>query len=152
MDKTFRRAALADAPELARIHVAAWHAACRGIVPDSTLARFTVENRTERFRALLTEITEETYVGEIGNTAVGFLTLGASRDTDLDNTRTPVRSGGSMSCPGTGGGVSKSLRSGSLKRTSRQDGFTKPWVLNPTEPPNSCPSAYTRLRSATGNP
>lgn len=85
MDKTFRRADPADAPELARIHVSAWQQAYRGIVPDSTLEQFTVESRTERFRAFLTEGAAETYIVEIGKTAVGFLTLGASRDTDLDS-------------------------------------------------------------------
>ena len=88
MDKTFRRASPADAPELARIHVAAWHVAYKGIVPDATLEQFTVQARTKRFRASLTEVTAETCVAEFGNTAVGFLTLGGCRDTDLDNSQT----------------------------------------------------------------
>ena len=33
---TFRRATQADASAMAEIHVAAWHEAYRGIVPDST--------------------------------------------------------------------------------------------------------------------
>ena len=51
MDKTFRRASPADAPELARIHVAAWHVVTKGIVPDATLEQFTVQARAKRFRA-----------------------------------------------------------------------------------------------------
>jgi ribosomal protein S18 acetylase RimI-like enzyme len=88
MDKILRRATPTDAQELARIHVAAWHEAYRGIVPEATLAQFTVEVRSQRFLVFLSEGTAETYLAEHDNGAVGFLTLGDCRDPDLDNRKT----------------------------------------------------------------
>lgn len=79
-----RRATAEDAPGLARVHVAAWREAYRGIVPDSHFERFTVEARTERFRQSLAEGSEETYVAEAGGEIAGLLTLGGCRDADLD--------------------------------------------------------------------
>jgi ribosomal protein S18 acetylase RimI-like enzyme len=88
MDITLKRATPADAPELARIHVAAWHEAYRGIVPDSTLEQFTVEGRTERFREFLADPSAETYAAEAGSRIVGFLTIGGCRDTDVEHSGT----------------------------------------------------------------
>ena len=88
MDATLRQATPDDAMELARVHVAAWHEAYRGIVPDSQLEQFTVEARTGRFRAFLAEGSAETYAVEHDTRIVGFLTLGACRDSDLEQTGT----------------------------------------------------------------
>jgi ribosomal protein S18 acetylase RimI-like enzyme len=88
MDTTLRRAIPDDAPALAEIHVAAWREAYRGIVPDSYLEQFTVQSRTKRFREFLASSSAETYVGEHDDRIVGFLTLGASRDTDVDRSNT----------------------------------------------------------------
>jgi ribosomal protein S18 acetylase RimI-like enzyme len=88
MEVTLRKARPDDAPQLARIHVAAWQKAYQGIVPGKTLAQFTVEARTERFRAFLAEGTAETCLAEHDNKAVGFITLGGCRDTDLENSKT----------------------------------------------------------------
>ena len=84
MDVTLRRATPADAPALAEIHVAAWHEAYRGIVPDSYLEQFTVEGRTRRFREFLADPSAETYVAERDSRIVGFLTLGGCRDRDVE--------------------------------------------------------------------
>ncbi|MBX3081681.1 MAG: GNAT family N-acetyltransferase [Anaerolineae bacterium] len=83
-----RRATADDAPKLARVHVDSWQVAYRGIVPDSHLERFTYQRREEAFRHALTANLEETYLIEDGDQAVGILTIGASRDTDLDASRT----------------------------------------------------------------
>jgi ribosomal protein S18 acetylase RimI-like enzyme len=88
MGTIFRRARRADAPELARIHVAAWQEAYRGIVPEATLEQFTVEGRTERFDRFLAEDTSETYLAEHDSRVVGFLTLGACRDPDVEGSST----------------------------------------------------------------
>lgn len=79
-----RRATAADAPTLAAIHVAAWHAAYQGLVPDTHLQNFTVEKRTAAFAAAIAAGAEETYLAEAHGDAVGILTIGASRDADLD--------------------------------------------------------------------
>jgi ribosomal protein S18 acetylase RimI-like enzyme len=87
MKINLRRATAEDAGDLARAHVAAWLEAYRGLVPDSYLDQFTVESRTERFRTFLatnpdTSTSGDTWVVESGNQTVGFVTIGASRDSD----------------------------------------------------------------------
>jgi ribosomal protein S18 acetylase RimI-like enzyme len=79
-----RRAKVEDAPTLARIHVDSWQAAYHDIVPDSFLQGFTYSKREEAFRKAITDNLEETYLVEDGESKVGILTIGASRDTDLD--------------------------------------------------------------------
>jgi len=85
MKAMVRRATLADAAVLARVHVASWHEAYRGIVPDAYLQNFTVERRAERFRESLAKDAEETYVAELDGQVAGFLTLGDCRDDDMDH-------------------------------------------------------------------
>jgi ribosomal protein S18 acetylase RimI-like enzyme len=77
-----------DAPKLAQVHVDSWHVAYRGLVPDSFLQGFTYQRREEAFRQALAANSEETYLIEDSDLAVGILTVGVSRDTDLDVSRT----------------------------------------------------------------
>ena len=78
-----------DAPELAGVHVAAWRAGYRGIVPDAYLEGFTVQRGTARLRKFLSA---EAAAGESGRTyaaehegrLVGLLTLGGCRDADAE--------------------------------------------------------------------
>jgi len=79
-----RRAQESDAPSLAKVHVDAWHAAYRGLVPDSFLEGFTYQRKADRFRQALAADSEETYLVEENGNAMGFLTLGPCRDPDLD--------------------------------------------------------------------
>jgi ribosomal protein S18 acetylase RimI-like enzyme len=79
-----RRAQESDAPFLAKVHIDAWHAAYRGSVPDSFLQGFTYQSRAERFRQSLATGSEETYLVEENGKVMGFLTLGACRDSDLN--------------------------------------------------------------------
>ena len=79
-----RRAGVNDAPQLARVHVDSWQVAYRGLVPDSFLAGFTIQHREEAFRQSLAANMEETYLVEESGVAIGILTVGASRDPDLD--------------------------------------------------------------------
>jgi ribosomal protein S18 acetylase RimI-like enzyme len=88
MRPTLRRATPDDAPALAGVHVAAWRQAYRGIVPDSYLEQFTVESRTKRFREFLADDSAETYAAEHGGRIVGFITLGGSRDPDVEPANT----------------------------------------------------------------
>jgi ribosomal protein S18 acetylase RimI-like enzyme len=83
-----RRATEDDAAELARVHVDSWRAAYRGLVPDAYLERFEYGWREERFRESLSAGTEETYLIQVREQVMGFLTLGAARDADLDANRT----------------------------------------------------------------
>jgi len=80
-----RRAQPDDAPQLAQIHVDAWRAAYRGVVPATFLAGFTYQKREAAFRQAIAAGSEETYlVDDDDGRTVGILTVGASRDADLD--------------------------------------------------------------------
>jgi len=83
-----RRATPEDAPTLAKVHVDSWQAAYQGIVPDSHLEHFTYQRREDAFRQALTYNLEETYLIEEGDQPIAILTIGASRDADLDTTTT----------------------------------------------------------------
>ena len=83
-----RPAEVNDAPALARVHVDSWRAAYNGLVPDSSLRRFTYEWREECFRQSLATSAEGTYELQLGEEAVGFLTVGTARDPDLNVSRT----------------------------------------------------------------
>ncbi len=83
-----RRATANDAPILAKVHVDSWQVAYRGIVPDSHLERFTYQRREEAFRQAISANLEETYLIEDNSQPIGILTIGASRDADVDVSRT----------------------------------------------------------------
>jgi ribosomal protein S18 acetylase RimI-like enzyme len=83
-----RRAQVNDAPILAKVHVESWQKAYQEIVPESFLKGFTYLKRKAAFREALINKTEETYIAEEGDNIVGILTIGASRDSDLDNKAT----------------------------------------------------------------
>jgi ribosomal protein S18 acetylase RimI-like enzyme len=73
-----------DAVALAGLHVASWRSAYRGLVPDSHLDSLDPDRRAARFHDSLAGRSEETYVAEQDGAPLGFLTLGACRDEDLD--------------------------------------------------------------------
>jgi ribosomal protein S18 acetylase RimI-like enzyme len=77
-----------DAPAIARVHVDSWRSAYQELVPQSYLQGLSYQRREERFRDALASGAEETYVVELDQGIVGFLTLGAARDPDLDASRT----------------------------------------------------------------
>ena len=73
-----------DAERMATIHIDAWRAAYRGLVPASFLAALDHGRRTMRFREFLETGAHGTYIIEHDGEAVGHLTIGPCRDTDLD--------------------------------------------------------------------
>jgi ribosomal protein S18 acetylase RimI-like enzyme len=77
-----RRAGPEDALDIATMHVRAWRAAYRGIVPDDVLAEQSAERRATDLRSRLeAEGSEEgTLVAERDGAVVGFVTAGPSRD------------------------------------------------------------------------
>lgn len=79
-----RRATPADAAPLAELLTASWRVAYRGLVPDDVLQGLDVIKRTERFRNALAEGAEETYLAEQDDALLGFMTLRACRDEDLN--------------------------------------------------------------------
>lgn len=84
MSYILRRAQVEDAPILAKVHVDSWQAAYRGIVPDTFLHGFTYSKREEAFQQALAAKAEETYLLEEDEIPAAILTVGPSRDDDLD--------------------------------------------------------------------
>jgi GNAT superfamily N-acetyltransferase len=76
-----REATLEDAEAIAKVQVASWHAAYRGLIPAERLAAFTVRARTAAWRHNLrqrTGISTTVFAGDDG--VVGFAAIGRSRD------------------------------------------------------------------------
>jgi GNAT superfamily N-acetyltransferase len=87
-----RRAREADAQALAEVHVRAWQAAYRELLPAEFLAGLSISDRAERWRARLAEeqpsgeqalIAGATTVAELAGKLVGFVSIGPSRDDEL---------------------------------------------------------------------
>ena len=81
-----RQAEIEDAAAIARIHVAGWQAAYRGILPDAVLDALDVHESETRRRKLLRsrEGTERReWVLEVASATVGWAATGPARDEDL---------------------------------------------------------------------
>ncbi len=79
-----RPATADDANALARVHVDSWRSAYRGLVPDAYLENLDWEHGALRFRRAIVCGADETYVAEERHEMLGFLTVGACRDADVD--------------------------------------------------------------------
>lgn len=74
-----------DAGDLARVHIAAWRAAYRGIVPDEHLDALSWSDRRDRWSDLLTDPGNpgRTIIAVLNSQLVGFASTGPCRDEDL---------------------------------------------------------------------
>jgi ribosomal protein S18 acetylase RimI-like enzyme len=117
-----RRATVDDALELARVHADSWRAAY--------LDRFEYDWRERCFREALDRGVEETYLVRSGVQVVGFLTLGAARDPDLDAERTGEIWGIYVSPDAWRRGIGRALE-GKAERILRSRGYEDAvlWVL-----------------------
>jgi len=79
---TIRMATKEDIAALARVHVAAFHAAYGHFLPTRILERFTVDNRRQVFEQLLADDVAHA-VALLGDEVVGISTFGPCRDEDL---------------------------------------------------------------------
>ena len=68
---------------VAALHVAAWRAAYRGIIPDDFLAALDVHDYERRHRSRIGEPSIEFLVSDGDQGVRGFAILGHSRDADL---------------------------------------------------------------------
>jgi GNAT superfamily N-acetyltransferase len=75
----------ADAAEIARVHVASWQVAYRGLMPDSILDNFDVKQRTVRWQEILAESRGTTFVAEADSHIIGFSNLVPSRDPEVNS-------------------------------------------------------------------
>jgi ribosomal protein S18 acetylase RimI-like enzyme len=71
-----------DARAVATIHVEAWRAAYRGIVPDEFLDSLSIEGRVSAWRQNLLAADTSTWVAQESDAIVGWISAGPSRDTD----------------------------------------------------------------------
>jgi GNAT superfamily N-acetyltransferase len=74
-----------DAPEIARVHIEAWHRAYRGLLPDEILDGLDLPARVQRWRELLTPATRGklTLVAELEGAVEGFATVAVpARDAE----------------------------------------------------------------------
>ncbi|MHB8589180.1 MAG: GNAT family N-acetyltransferase [Candidatus Dormibacteraceae bacterium] len=83
MDKLWtqmvRPAALDDAAGIARVHVATWHSAYRGLLPDDFLASLSEANYTERWRRVIGDGLSRVFVVAEAEGIAGFASGGRER-------------------------------------------------------------------------
>ena len=92
MTLSIRRAEPPDAEGIAKVVVAAWRAAYRGLVPDEALDRLSVRDAAirweERIAARPTAADwGSIYVAEQEERTVGFVACGSTQDEDVDRER-----------------------------------------------------------------
>ena len=76
-----RDAKPADARELAEIHVAAWRAAYRGLMPDEYLASLSVEKRTAMWETIIARPgPAKLALADLDGEIAGFCLFGPTRD------------------------------------------------------------------------
>ncbi len=83
-----RSATEEDALVLGKVHTDAWRAAYRGLVPESYLQGLDCERRAARFRESLAAKTADVHLLECEREVLGFCTLSACRDDDIDSKQT----------------------------------------------------------------
>lgn len=83
---TIRRATVADAEPLGRLHVDVWRDAYTGLMPQHILDDHRAGDRIERWRTILEQRdpagAEATWVAAEGDRLVGFISIGPARDDD----------------------------------------------------------------------
>jgi ribosomal protein S18 acetylase RimI-like enzyme len=74
-----RRAGPEDAAGIARVHVATWRTAYRGLLPDDFLASLNESAYSERWRRTLSGAADRVYVAENADAVIGFASGGKER-------------------------------------------------------------------------
>src|ERR1700682_3062693 len=74
-----RSAELEDAGEIARVHVATWRGAYRGLLPDEFLASLSQKHYTERWRRVIDEGSSRVFVVDEPDGIAGFASGGRER-------------------------------------------------------------------------
>lgn len=83
-----RMARLEDAPAIAQVHVIAWQAAYRGLLPAALLDNLTVEGRIQEWNEILSLGGGYILVCTNADRIIGFAGCGECRDYDLSDGRT----------------------------------------------------------------
>jgi ribosomal protein S18 acetylase RimI-like enzyme len=84
---TIRVASLADAGDIAAMHVASWHETYAGMLPDEMLASLSIDSRAAMWAKIMgepaTSNSTVVYVAELDNRIVGFGSCCAQRTETL---------------------------------------------------------------------
>jgi ribosomal protein S18 acetylase RimI-like enzyme len=81
---SIRRAESSDAKSIAEVHVAAWRAAYRELLPESVLDNLSVEDSEVRWRERIAKPWGHIFVYEQAHRIVGYAACGVSQDEDID--------------------------------------------------------------------
>ncbi len=76
-----------DARDIAKVHIASWHAAYRGIIEQSYIDSLDLEYKTQRWRENLTSPKFKDHVNFVAmdeGQIVGFTDVGSARDDGMD--------------------------------------------------------------------
>ena len=84
---SIRTAAPEDAAAVARVHVASWAVAYRGIMPDATIAKMDLATRTAYWSKLIAVREWPVLLLEDAGELVAFCHMTASRHADADATK-----------------------------------------------------------------
>jgi len=76
----FRTPQFAEAEEMARLHIACWHEAYQGLVPDDTLAKADPVARIAMWQQRLGDKHGFVLAAYDGNAPIGFIMAGPNRD------------------------------------------------------------------------
>ena len=84
MNFLISKAETKDIPDIAKVHVETWQSHYRGQVPDDYLDRLSVEKRIKTWTDVLSHPKQKsaTFVAESDGRAVGFCSVGPSKDKD----------------------------------------------------------------------
>lgn len=82
-----RRAQVADAENIAKIHVDSWRTAYAGQVPEEYLSALSVPTRAEIWRELIEKQPQPVFLCVEDDEIAGFVSSGRSRDEDLASQR-----------------------------------------------------------------
>jgi ribosomal protein S18 acetylase RimI-like enzyme len=83
-----RQAEANDVHTLAQLHVAAWQAAYRSILPNHVLDHLSAERSQATWRRRLRDPTRRNLVCEVEGELIGFVAFGPSRDDDAVRIKT----------------------------------------------------------------
>ena len=78
-----RSAELEDAGEIARVHVATWRGAYRGLLPDEFLASLSEKHYTERWRRVIDKGSSRVFVIDEPDGIAGFASGGRERAGEI---------------------------------------------------------------------
>lgn len=81
-EATIRPAVVEDAEAIARVHLASWREAYRGVVPPERLAAVDESERARQWREAIESRHGSVLVADLDGEIVGFAHVGHSRDED----------------------------------------------------------------------